>query len=162
MNYWQTIVETNTLNFAILFVIFAVLFVKFNVKEVLVKIRDDVTSLLNSANEKREGAKTNLNSALEMDKNTDNEIAQSINRTKINTANIVGQIELDAQTQIQSLKNNIDSLIKFEDKQLSNELIQETITKAINLAKENIIKQLDDKKQEELILKSIEELDNIC
>ena len=163
VEFWDIIVKTNTFNFAILLIIFAIVFVKLNVPQILENIKNDIASTINNARTEKDLAEKELKQTTKLVKNTDKEIEEKLNIAKLNAKTLVNNINKVTKEQIKHIENNVARAIDSEEKKVNNELSNNTINSAIELAKKTLINKLKEDKSlhSKLLDKSIEEIRNI-
>lgn len=161
--FWNIIVETNTFNFAILVVIFAILMVKLNVPSVLEKIKNDVASSIENARLEKSNAEKELKKTKKIVKNTDNEVQEKLDGAKLNAKTISNEINKTAKQQIEHIESNIERVLQSEEKRISQDLTDDTMQNAVELAKQTIVSNLNSDKNlhERFIQKSLDELSKV-
>ncbi len=160
MNFWNAIVQSNTFNFAVLILIFAVLYKKLNVSKVVDNIKDDIVKKLNDAKSEREQARVKLIDVQNSVKNLDNEIKENLADAKTRAENLSVQIIKNAENQVQLIEKNVKNVISGEEKTLSASINDKALESAIALAKQKIIKSLENnpKLHDKFIEESIGEI----
>ncbi len=162
-NFWNTIVQTNTFNFAILVLIFAIIFRKIKIGEILENLKDDIVNAIRNAEEEKNKAAIDLTDAKKSVEHLDDEIKKTLqdadNRAKL----IAEQILSNTQKEIDLIKSNIDKVIISEEKTLSAGLTDKTAKASIALARNHIKSVLDNQPElhDKYINESINELDRI-
>lgn len=162
-NLWNTIVQTNTFNFAILVLIFAVIFKKIKLGDILENLKADIVKAIKNAEEEKARAENELSEAQNSIKHLDDDIKSTISNANSRAKQIAEQILGNTQKEIDLIKSNIDKVINAEEKTISATLTDKTAKASIALAKNHIISVLDDKPElhEKYINESINELDRI-
>lgn len=155
LNFWDIIVKSNTFNFAVLVLIFAVLFKKLNITDTVEKMKLNIIKAIEDAKQERETAKNKLADAKKSTENLDDEIKERLNDAKLRAENLSAQILDNAENQIQMIKKNLDKIILAEEKTLASNMSEKALKSAIELAKQQVIKALEE--QPELHNKFIEE-----
>lgn len=143
-NFWNIILKSNTFNFAVLLLIFAVLFKKLNIKNIIEKIKQDIIQSIENAKAEREAAKQKLINAETSAKSVENEIKENLNEASIKAKSLAVQIQRETDLKIKLIEKNIEKVINAEEKTISSNLSQKTLKSAIELAKENIVKTLEE------------------
>lgn len=142
MNFWETIVESNTFNFAVLLLIFAVLYRKLNISNVMSQLTADIIKKIEDAKTHREEAKQKLMEAKKLAENLDSDIKSRLESAEQKAAGISEQIEINTQNQVKLIEKNLQNLIIAEEKTLSSEMSKKALEHAITLAEQKIIKAL--------------------
>ena len=161
--FWNLIVESNTFNFVILVAIFMVLFTKINLPELINKIKTDIANAIENAKSEKDRAQKMLKDAKNLSKNTDKEVQEMMDNAQSSAKNIADGIINNAKLQSKHITDNVERVIKSEERKLTAELTSETVKKSIDIARNDIINRLkaDNDIQNKLIEESIKELDNI-
>ena len=161
--FWNLMVQSNTFNFAILMLIIAIVFAKIDLPGIIEKIRLEIASNIENAQKLQKEAQSELKKAKKAIKNTDTEVEEKLSSAKNSAKLLVDEINKNTKSQVAQIENNVDRVILAETKKVSTKLSHDTVNKAINLAKENIINKLasDPSLHNKLIEESITELDKI-
>ena len=161
--FWNLIVESNTFNFAILVIILAIVFTKIDLAGIIEKIKNDISTAIENAQQEKETAAKELQSAQKTAANTDNEIAEQLKNAQENAKNLTRGIIKNTETQVENIKTNVMRSIMAEEKKLSNELTRQTLQSSIEQAKQNIIQKLNENSSlhEKFIEDSINEIDGV-
>ena len=161
--FWNLIVQSNTFNFAILVIIIAVVFAKIDLPGIIEKIKNDVARAIENAKQEKENAEKDLKTAQKTAANTDNEVAEQLKTAENNAQNLSQGIMKNNELQIENIKSNILKVINAEEKSLSAKLTQDTVNNSIELAKQNIINELNENPDlhNKFIDDSINEIDRV-
>ena len=81
---WNTIVQSNTFNFAILVIIIAAVFVKIDIAGIIEKIKNDAAFAIENAKSEKENAQKELITAQKTAANTDNEVKERLENAEKN------------------------------------------------------------------------------
>ena len=162
LEFWEMIVKTNTFNFAILLLIFAIIFVKLNIPKIIENIKNDIINTVDNAQSEKLTSLKELDQTKNLVKNTDNEVAQQLNRAKISAKTLENDIKSNTSQQITNIEKNIERVIKSEEQKTHNELTEKTINSAIELAKLKIKSSLkeDETLHNRLLDNCLDELRN--
>lgn len=162
LEFWEMIVKTNTFNFAILLLIFAIIFVKLNIPKIIENIKNDIINTVDNAQSEKLTSLNELDQTKNLVKNTDNEVAQQLNRAKISAKTLENDIKSNTSQQITNIEKNIERVIKSEEQKTHNELTEKTINSAIELAKLKIKSSLkeDETLHNRLLDNCLDELRN--
>ncbi len=161
--FWNLVVQSNTFNFAILVMIIAIVFVKIDVPKIIEKIRLEISNSIENAEKLKKESQIELKTAKKTTKNTEAEIEEKLTSAKNNAKLLENEISKNAKSQATQIENNVNRVISAETKKVSTKLSNDTIDKAINLAKENILNKLEIEPNihNKFIEESITELDRI-
>lgn len=144
MTFWNAIVQSNTFNFAVLLLIFAVLYKKLNISDVVENLKNDIIKRLDDAKLERETAKNKLLDAQKSIENLNDEIKTRLSDANSRAESLSNQIITNAQEQVKLIENNIKNIIAGEEKTLSSQLSKNALKASVELAKQKIIKALED------------------
>lgn len=142
MTFWNTIVQTNTFNFAVLLLIFAVLYKKLNISETVEKIKQDIIENIENAKTEREKAKQKLFDAQKAFSHVEDEIKDRMKEASKRAQGLSEQIEKETLSKIAIIEKNIHNSIEAEEKTLSSKMTEKALKKSVKLAKEQIINTL--------------------
>lgn len=145
INFWNIIVESNTFNFVVLLIIFAVLFKKLNIANTVEKIKQDIVKAIDDAKFEREQAKNKLLNAQKSVEQLDDEIKNRLKDAKSRAESLSSQIMENAENQVYMIRKNLDRIISAEEKTLSSQMSDKALKSAIELAKQQIIRTLENK-----------------
>lgn len=162
-NIWNTIVQTNTFNFAILVLIFAIIFKKIQIGQILENLKEDIVKAIKNAEEEKNQASIDLSDAKKSIEHLDDEIKQTLQDADSRAKMIADQILSSTQKEIDLIKSNIDKVITSEEKTISTALTDKTAKASIALARNHIKSVLENQPElhEKYINESINELDRI-
>jgi len=155
MNFWETIVESNTFNFAILLLIFAILYRKLNVSFMIDSIKSEIVKAVENAKSAKLEAEEKLKGASDRVQNLQTEIDDKLNNAKVQADGVSKQIAKNTECITNSFELNVKKIIASEEKIVIGKVSQKTLNASILLAKEEIINKL--KTNPELHNKLIEE-----
>lgn len=160
MNFWNAIVQSNTFNFAVLLLIFAVLYKKLNISNTIENLKQDIIKKIENAKSEREQAKQKLLSAKQLVEHLDEDIKERLNDANTRATGLSEQIIKNAQEQVKLIEKNVQNVISGEEKTLSTQLSDKALKASVELAKQKIIKTLEDnpKLHDKFIEESIGEI----
>ncbi len=144
MNFWNAIVQSNTFNFAVLLLIFAVLYKKLNISNTVENLKQDIIKKIEDAKSEREQAKQKLLSAKKLVEHLDEDIKERLNAANDRATGLSEQIIKNAQEQVKMIEKNVQNVIIGEEKTLSTQLSDKALKASVELAKQKIIKTLED------------------
>ncbi len=162
-NLWNTIVQTNTFNFAILVLIFAIIFKKIKIGEIIENLKNDIVKSIKLAEDEKSKASSELAEAKKSIEHLDDEINLTLKDAESRAKMIAEQIFDNTQKGIEVIKSNIDKVILNEEKTISTALTDKTAKASIELARNHIMSVLEKQPElhEKYINESIKELDRI-
>ena len=160
-DFWNIIVQSNTFNFAILVILLAIVFAKIDLPGIIEKIKNEVASSIENAKKERLNAEEELKSAEEKAGKTDSEVKLQLQNAENNAKNLADNILKNTDENIKRIVDNIKKVILAEERNLSTKLTQETLNKAVDLAKQNILSKLDADMHQKLLDDSINEIDKV-
>lgn len=143
MNIWNIIVESNTFNFIIMVAIFAIIAKKMNITVLINNIKQSIIDKINRADSNKAEAQERFSNAKKLTKNIDKDIKNNIDNAMKKADAIEAQIIAEAESKVNYLKKNAESVIKSEEKLIENNIINNTIKISSELAKEKIIAALN-------------------
>lgn len=158
---WNTIVQSNTFNFAILVIIIAAVFIKIDISGIIEKIKNDAAFAIENAKSEKENAQKELITAQKTAANTDNEVKERLENAEINARNLTGQILKTTEEQLKHIEENVQRVLSAEEKNLSLKLTQGAVVDSMGLAKQNIEARLNQELHEKFIDASLNELDKV-
>ena len=161
MNVWNLIVESNTFNFIVLVLIIYFLMKKIKFVSILETLRTNIVNKIEISKTERKKADSYLKEAQNAVINLNNEINMLEEDNKKNTENAVKQTLEKADIDAENILNNIKNVINNEEKQISSKLLQIAASEALKIAKDKIIKKLQDnpKLHNKYIDEAIEDID---
>ena len=143
MNIWNIIVESNTFNFIIMVAIFAIIAKKMNITVLINNIKQSIIDKINRADSNKAEAQERFSNAKKLAKNIDKDVKNNIDNAMKKADAIEAQIIAEAESKVNYLKKNAESVIKSEEKLIENNIINNTIKISSELAKEKIIAALN-------------------
>lgn len=160
MSFWQTIVETNTFNFAILLLIFAVLYKKLNVSSIVESIKSNIVKKIDDALSTKKSADEKLKNAEISVSNLDIQIKEIAENANLQAKGMTESISENADKQINSINDNVVRTILSEEKIIGQRITQDTLKSSVELAKQHIQKVLKDNPSlhDKFIEESLEEI----
>lgn len=160
---WDIIVKSNTFNFAILLLMLAIVLNKLDIKNKLEALKKEITNKIEQAQQQKEDAAKILSNARSDVEHLEEEVAQRLEQAKNNAQTITAEILKNAGEKAKKIEDGISRRIDAEEKAVSALLSKQTAIAAVELAKDFIIKNLDNNTElhKKFINESIEELDRI-
>lgn len=160
---WYLIVQTNTFNFIIVFILLCVIFSKLNMREKIDKLRNDIKNYVDSSSEE----KINAEKALNEIKNEISKLPDEINKIKKSAQNSVSslerKIESEIKEQMSDIDNNAKRILNLETKKFKSKLTGILSEASVNLAKDNALSQLNNNRKlhDQYIYDAIKEIDGL-
>lgn len=142
MSFWETIVESNTFNFAILLLIFAILYKKLNVSSMIESVKSGIIKAVENAKNAKIEADTKLKRASDKVQNLQSEIDDKLNSAKVQASGVSKQIFDNAESVMHSLELNAKKIAASEEQKIIGNISQKTLEESVQLAKEDIINRL--------------------
>lgn len=163
LKFWDLIVKSNTFNFAILVMIFAIVTSKLNLGEKIENIKNEIVKSIENAKSEKERAAEFLSNTRKDVANVENEVQERLEKAAIHAKNTADTILEEACKKASRFEQGISRTIEAEEKTISAALSKQTARAAIELAKEHIIKTMDENPElhNKFISDSIDELDRI-
>ena len=160
MNFWATIVESNTFNFAILILIFALLWKKLNISNTIENIKSSVIKVIDNAKSEYEASQLKLKNAEKSTANLEKEINEITENAERQAEGLSRNIIENSDKQILSISQNIEKIISAEEKAIIRQASNRTLNISLELAKEHIKKVLNSNPElhYKYIKKSLEEI----
>lgn len=153
--YWNKFVQSNTFNFIVMLCILYWITKKFNISGMLENFRSNVINSIKQAEEEKEKAKLELNSAKDSIAGLEDTITEQLKNADKQAEDVAKNIIMHAQKKAQQIEQNADKLIKAEEKIVSAKLAATTAKASAELSKKHIIDLL--KSNPELHKKFIEQ-----
>ena len=163
LNFWNTIVETNTFNFIVLVAIFAVLYQKLDVSSKLEALKQNISDFIEKSKQEKENSEVYLKNAQNEVMNLDSEIKTKLDKATELAQNVFDEIHQMANKSIEKLEKNVDNVIENEARKINTKLTNETADSAIQLATQKLKEKFTQEPQlhTQYINESIETLDRI-
>ncbi len=162
-DFFQILIESNTINFIIVLVLLAVVIKKLNINSYLEKIRSGIQSYVKESENEKETAGKSLESINEKIKHLPGEIEKIKSSTSISVQSINEKIKSDIENQKTDIQNNADRIMQLEVKKFKSRLTDILSEKSIEIAGENAKIQLNNNKElhNVYINNAIDEIDRI-
>ena len=150
--FWNVIVESNTLNFVVFVLILAYLCKKI-----------DVNKIIEASKEAKEVAIKDLAKAEDSVKNVATEVETILADAKVTASKMREKIAEDAKLQAESIKKNAKKIIDAEEKIIYNLLMKKASKASLEVAKSHIKDTLRNNEalQDKYINESIDKLDGL-
>lgn len=161
--FWDLIVRSNTFNFAVLLVILGILYHKLNISSAIEKMKAEVIAFIENSKNEREQAEKHLTDTKKSVENLDNEIKDSLEKSRILAQNVFDEIQSMAQKSVEKIEANVDKIIDNERRKTTTRLSKSTAQKAIEVATAKLKEKFEQNPElhKNYINQSIEILDRI-
>ncbi|MDY6383304.1 MAG: hypothetical protein SPL70_05345 [Cyanobacteriota bacterium] len=136
------LIDTNIVNFALMVWFFWWVFDKIDIKKLMNNVVQAVKDKIQKSESEKESSNISMNKALETLNKLPDEIKEIEKFNNDKTELFKKQLEISTQKTIDKIENNIEKSIKIEEKNISKEVMNETIEKSIEQARNNIIEML--------------------
>lgn len=136
------LIDTNIVNFALMVWFFWWVFDKIDIKKLMNNVVQAVKDKIQKSESEKESSNICMNKALETLNKLPDEIKEIEKFNNDKTELFKKQLEISTQKTIDKIENNIEKSIKIEEKNISKEVMNETIEKSIEQARNNIIEML--------------------
>lgn len=136
------LIDTNIVNFALMVWFFWWVFDKIDIKKLMNNVVQAVKDKIQKSESEKESSNISMNKALETLNKLPDEIKEIEKFNTDKTELFKKQLEISTQKTIDKIENNIEKSIKIEEKNISKEVMNETIEKSIEQARNNIIEML--------------------
>ncbi len=160
---FQLLLQSNTLNFIIVFALIVFLFVKLNFKQKIENIRNEIKEYVETAQNERIQAENELGRIKDEVARLPEKI-ENIRKSAENSVVSIGEkIQAEIESQKQDISNNARRIFNLETKNFKSKLTNLLSEKSVEAAKENAMNQLNADKSlhRKYIDNAIDELDRI-
>lgn len=144
LRIWNDILISNLFNFVLMLLLLGWILKKFNIADKLEAGRKSIEDRITLAKITKENAKQILFDVQERDKEVDREVYETINHSVQNAVIVGERLIKDAEKQAESYDKTTKRAIETNIEKLRMNLTDETAQESIRLAKNHIVKQLDD------------------
>lgn len=155
------LINTNTINFLIMAAILGYIIKKMNLSDSFAKGIEKIKLNISDSDKAKAVSKSNLDEAIALINKLPNEIKTLEENSSEKTEIFKTKIKENTDKVISNITKNVDKSIAMEEKNISNLLTEKTATDAIDQAKNDIEKLLEQNPQlhDQFIENSINELD---
>ena len=122
--FWNVIVESNTLNFVVFVLILAYLCKKIDVNKIIENLQAKIQQMVEASKEAKEVAIKDLAKAEDSVKNVATEVETILSDAKATASKMSEKIAEDAKLQAESIKKNAKKIIDAEEKIIYNLLMK--------------------------------------
>ena len=161
--FWNVIVESNTLNFVVFVLILAYLCKKIDVNKIIENLQAKIQQMVEASKEAKEVAIKDLAKAEDSVKNVATEVETILSDAKATASKMSEKIAEDAKLQAESIKKNAKKIIDAEEKIIYNLLMKKASKASLEGAKSHIKDTLRNNEalQDKYINESIDKLDGL-
>lgn len=161
MSLFEAILNTNIVNFLIVIYTLVLIYKKAHLGDLIAKMADDIRLSVEKSNEEKEKALQEYEKTKEFVSDTQQLQDEIKNQAKLSAENIKRKTEEKTVLQQQELLSHLERIFKSQKQRFKNLTLEDVYSASVNLAKEEILKRLDEKIHKKLINSSIDELDKI-
>lgn len=161
VSLFEAILHTNIINFIIVIYILRLVFKKANLGALLDKLAEEVKNSIDKSNADAKKAMDEYKNAEDFVKDTEYLQKQIKKQAKLSIENITKRIEEKTTNQQNELKQHLHKVFDSQTKEFKNLTYKSIFEASVALAKEEVLKRLDDNMHKKLINTSIDELDKI-
>lgn len=163
MEIWALIVKSNTFNFLIMVIIMIAVLKGIHIGQLLENAKTKIKEKIDLSSKTKEDSVSKLAKAHAAISNIEDEIEKIFSKNDENIENIKSKIEDETSAALQKIEDNSKKLITLEEDKIFSNLSKQTALASIELAKNHIIKTLEEKPQyhDNFISESINELDEV-
>lgn len=160
---WQLLLQTNTFNFIIVFVILYIIFSKLNLKEKIESLKSDIKNYVDESSKEKDKAESDLNEIKNKIAKLPDEISRIQKSAKNSVESIERKIESEMKEQMSDIDNNAKRILNLETKKFKSKLTGILSEASVNLAKDNALKQLENNRElhDKYIYDAIDEIDRV-
>ena len=162
-SFLDYIARTNLFNFIIFAGIITYLFFKLDFIGALDSGKDFVAEHIEDSKNAKTESEAKLKAAEEKIANIENEVSDIISASEANAKLIGEKIMSDMNISLESIKNNLEKLVESKTALLKNDILKRASAASVELAKNQIIKELDNNKElhEKLIDDSVDAIERV-
>lgn len=160
---YKYILDSNIINFIIMVWILYAIVKKINLGQSFEKSIEKVQANIQKSDKDKEESQIALNKAQELIDKLPQDIETLEQNSKEKVEIFTTKIAENTQKSISNLEKNIDRAISIEEKKISNLISEKTSKASVELAKQHILKQLEENPQlhNQFIMNSLDELDKV-
>lgn len=160
---YHYILHSNIINFIIMLWILYAIIKKINLGKTLEQSIENVNVSIQKSDKDKHESQITLNKAKELIEKLPEDIKTLEQTSKQKVEIFTTKITENTQKTIFDLEKNIDRAVSIEEKKISNLLSEKTSKASIELAKQHILKQLEENPElhNQFIMNSLDELDKV-
>ncbi len=141
---FKTILQSNVINFLIVLAFLIFLIIKINIGEKVEKIREEITSYIESSEKDKQNAQDELTRINEKITKLPAVVERIKKSTERNIKNLEENADKSAEIQKKDIAKNAQRLFNLETKKFKTELSDILSEHSIRIARENAVKQLEE------------------
>lgn len=161
MTLFEQILQTNIINFIIVISTLVLIFKKAHLGDLIEKMAEDVKNSVEKSSKDAQGAIEEYKSTKRATKDTPLLQDEIMLNAKANAQNIKEKIDNKTKVSQAEIRASIQNIYESQKERFKNATVAEIYGACIDMAKNEIIKKLDNTLQKKLIDISIDELDKI-
>ena len=163
LEFLKYLATSNTINFIIMLIILGWIVKKVNVNKILDSGINKIENDIKKSDNEKEVAQKKLDKAQKIIDGLPNDLKTLDINCNDKIEVFKNQIQNNTTQTIENINNNIDKIIKIDEKKISNLITEDTAKDAIVQAKNDIVKMLEENPQlhDKFIENSIQELDKV-
>ena len=160
---YHYILHSNIINFIIMLWILYAIIKKINLGKTLEQSIENVNVSIQKSDKDKHESQITLNKAKELIEKLPEDIKTLEQTSKQKVEIFTTKITENTQKTIFDLEKNIDRAVSIEEKKISNLMSEKTSKASIELAKQHILKQLEENPElhNQFIMNSLDELDKV-
>ncbi len=161
MSLFEQILQTNLINFIIVISTLVLIFKKAKLGALIDKMADDIKNSVEKSSTNAQNAINDYKNTKKATKDTPLLQEEILKNANINAQNIKEKIETKTKLAKEQIKENIEKVHNSQKERYKNLTVSEVYCACVKLAKDEIIKRLDNEMHNRIINSSIDELDKI-
>ena len=160
---WQTIVQSNTFNFAIVLAVVLYIISKLDVKSKIEHLRNEIKSYVDRSTEEKEDAEKSLDEIKQKLEHLPDEIEDIKVSAQNNIDGIAKRIEFEIADKKKDIENNANRILNLEIKTFKEKLTGRLSQASVDLSRKNAIEQLQNNRElhNKYIYDAIDEIDRL-
>lgn len=159
----KIIIESNTLNFIIVFLILSIIVYKLNIGKKIDIMKTEIKNYVDESTNEKETAEKELEKINNTVKKLPDEINKIKNSAKNSVESFSKKIEAEIKEKMLDIDNNANRIMNYETKKFKSKLSGILSEASITLAQDNAINQLENTPElhNKYIYEAIDEIDRI-
>ena len=161
MNWLETILKTNVINFIIFASIFVAIYKKFQFNKTIQKLADDVKEKIETSINNAKKALDEYKETKRAQKNIPILEREILDNAQNNAQNIKAKIEADTHLQQMEIENNKLKALEQQEQKIKFMTANELFNVCVDIAQDELISKLDKEAHQRILNSSIDELEKI-
>ncbi len=161
MSLFEAILSTNIVNFLIVIYTLVLIYKKAHLGDLIAKMADDIRISVETSTENKEKALKKYEETKELVSDTQQLQDEIKHQARLSAENIKKKTEEKTTLQQKELLSHLEKIFKSQAQRFKNLTLEDVYGASVSLAKEEVLKRLDEKVHKKLINSSIDELDKI-